>query len=145
MSKHTLKDCFFRKHLHLGFFLLKHLQTQSHLLEEANHQYWSSPWWPGCSIICDVQYCFACINKSAHAKYQPVCDNKKCIQMLGIPLQHREWLCISCNKAPILFFPPRTVRHFPKVSKIMKHLLLPLVFSYNLTFKQVWHVGLQNL
>lgn len=35
------------------------------------------------------------------------------------------------------FFPPRTARHFPKVSKIMKHLLLPLVFSYNLTFKQV--------
>lgn len=39
----------------------------------------------------------------------------------------------------------RTARHFCKVRKIAKHLVLPSAFSCSLTFKQVWHVGLQNL
>lgn len=62
---------------------------------------------------------------------------KNSYNVLGAPLQAQEMVAHSLQQCIHFLFSSKTVGHFYKVSKIMKHLLLPLAFSYELTFKQV--------
>lgn len=84
-----------------------------------------------------AEHCSAPVSKLTLQDTSLPASPKNSCNMLGAPLQAQEMVAHFLQQCVHFLFSPKTVGHFYKVSKIMKHLLLPLAFSYELTFKQV--------